>query len=212
MSDSETGTTETTKNKYELVGGNAAPVNPFGADTENQTAKEDRTEIQSDPFLQIEKEVSGFPTQEIPKPVHSNPAEDSVDTEVPKGFRLNPILVVAVAALLVLGICWMLGVFRKKAKPIDGNYRFVHVVANGEVVSPSQLSAYGVNTRDMAIKIDGDYADLTVFGFTGHCDFEQEGDNITITNGDKSMSGRVDVANGTVILLHNGSEIVFEKD
>ena len=211
MSDWVNGTTETKKNKYELVGGNAAPVNPFGAAEEYQAAKEARTEIESDPFLQIEKEVS-FRPQETPKPVQHHPVEDSTVPEAPKGFRLNPILVVAVISLLALGTCWMLGVFRKKANPIDGSYKFDHAVANGQFISPSQLNAYGVNTNGMAIKIDGEYADLTVYGFTGHCDFEQIGNEIKVTNGSKYMTGKASIAEGTVTLQHNGTDLVFSKE
>ena len=204
-------TTKTTKNKYQLVGEYTAPVNPFGADPENHAAREPRVENESDPFMQIEKEVSSFPTQEVPKPVHRTPAEDPVAPRAPKGFRLNPILVVAALSLLVLGTCWMMGVFRKREKPIDGDYKFTYVDVKGEKVTPSQLSAYGVNTRNMTIKIDGDYADLTVFGFTGHCDFEQVGNEITITNGSKYMTGKADISKGIVTLQHNGSNLVFEK-
>ena len=212
MSELVNGTTETKKNKYELAGGNVAPVNPFGADPENHSAKEERIETASDPFLQIEKEVSSFPTQETPKPVHREPEEAYVVPEETKRFRLNPILMAAAAALLIMGTCWAMGVFRKKAKPVDGSYRFDHVVANGDVVTPAQLSAYGVNTKDMSIKIDGDYADLTVFGFTGHCDFVQDGDKITVTNGSKQMSGKANITKGTVTLQHNGTDLVFEKE
>ena len=211
MSDWVNDTTETRKNKYELVGGNAAPVNPYGAAQEYYAAKGIRTETESDPFLQIEKEV-GFLPQETPKPVQHHPAEDSAAPEAPKGFRLNPILVVAVISLLALGTGWMLGVFRKKANPIDGSYKFDHAVANGKVVTPSQLYAYGVNTNGMAIRIDGDYADLTVFGFTGHCDFEQDGNDIKVTNGSKYMTGKASITEETVTLQHNGTDLVFEKE
>ena len=213
MSDRVDATTkEPTKNKYELVGGNAAPVNPFGSDPENHAVREARVEAESDPFLQIEKEVISFPTQEASKPVHNDPTEAYIVSEAPKGFRLNPILVVAVVALLALGTCWMLGVFRKKSDPIDGSYRFTHAVAKGSVVTPQQLSAYGVNTKNMTIAIDGDYADLTVFGFTGHCDFEREGNDFTIINGSKQMSGKASVAEGIVTLQHNGTDLVFKKE
>lgn len=213
MSDRVDETTkEPKKNKYELVGGNAAPVNPFGADPENQAVREARTEAEPDPYLQIEKEVISIPTQEAPKPVYGDPTEAYIVPEKTKGFRLNPILVVAAAALLVLGTCWMLGVFRKKSNPIDGSYRFTHAVAKGSVVTPQQLYAYGVNTKNMTIAIDGDYADLTAFGFTGHCDFVQEGNDFTITNGSKQMSGKASVADGIVTLQHNGTDLVFKKE
>ncbi len=207
--------TEPRKNKYELVGGNAEHSNPFGADPANHAVVEKRTEWAEDQFsssMQIEKEVGGCPLVETPKSVPVTPARDTEIPETPKGFRLNPILVVAAAALLVLGSCWMMGIFRKKSNSVDGSYRFTHVDVRGEEVSPDQLAAYGVNTKNMSLKIDGNEADLTVFGFTGHCDFTMEGDKFTITNGSKQMSGKADIAGNTVRLQNNGADIVFVKE
>ena len=210
--------TEPRKNKYELVGGNAVHSNPFGADPANQAVVEKRTEQAEDQFsssVQMEKEFSIYPTVETPKSVPGTPAvemESPEKPETPKGFRLNPILVVAAAALLVLGTAWMLGIFRKKSNSVDGSYRFTHVDVRGEEVSPDQLAAYGVNTKNMSLKIDGNEADLTVFGFTGHCDFTMEGDKFTITNGSKQMSGKADIAGNTVRLQNNGADIVFVKE
>ena len=212
MNDEELSMTEPRKNKYELVGGNAVHTNPFGADPGNHTAGEKHTEWNEaiSSSMQVEKAVSSF-REENPEDMHGTPVEDARIVDTPKRFRLNPILVVAVISLLALGTCWMMGVFRKKANPVDGTYRFTHVDVHGEKVLPEQLAAYGVNTKNTTIEIDGDKADLTVFGFTGHCDFTMVGDEFTITNGSKQMSGKADIANDTVRLQHNGSDLVFVK-
>ena len=207
--------TEAPKNKYELVGGNKVNSNPFGADPENheaRTAKADRAMDSEESSVEMVKEVYDRPVEVTHRPERVDYVKESEVAESGRWFHLNPVLVVAVASLLVLGTCWMLGVFKKPSSQLDGSYRFSYIETRGEVFTPAQLEALGARVNNTKIEIDGDSAKLTVFGFTGNCELEKNGDRIKITNGDKSMSGRSDIGNGEVILEHNGVDMVFEKE
>ena len=217
--------TETAKNKYQLVGGNAGPANPFGADPKNTEAKTfteptNPTIAKPTGYSAMTASTGGYdplsPGGYNPQqpagydPRYTPPGGPVVQ---PKSSNANVGMIIVIAAAAVILFLVFFALF--KGGKADGTYAFDHGEIGGLVVSKEQLqsmdnmSAYPLD--DFTIEISGKKGTFGMAGRTASCDVDISGDKITLSQGGMSMSGTIDTSAGKLTIEMAGAGLVFIK-
>ena len=191
---------------YQMVGGNAAPSSPFGADPAN------RAMMGAQNYGGYNPEPAGYDPYAQPEPI------PPVPTPAPKksntGLIIGIIAGVAVVAALV--VCWVLGVFGGGNKAANGNYKFDHAEYGGLTMDPNTMNealkqmGYNMDVSDFYLKIDGTKATVQLMGMTGTCSVKFNGDNVTFTENGRDIEGVFDEAAKTISLEQSGAKLIFK--
>ena len=195
MGDAAPQTPQAPMGGYPMQDGNAAPVNPFGADPAQQPAQNfggyDPNQPMTDPYAQN----MGVPAPVAPKKSNT-------------GLIIGIIVGVAVIAALV--IMWVLGVFGGGGGK-DGTYKLYSAKAYGINVDHDSLETFGLDSSKYSIKVSGSKATLDMAGNSASCDINFSGDTVTLSGDGQSLSGTYNSSDGTITLSVSGIEMTFKK-
>ncbi len=198
---------ETPKNKYRMSSVNETTeketsVNETSADVEKECIPESSYTVEHPSYDQ--------PSYNQPS-YNQAPVVDDTVVVKNKGFQFSPIVILVAVAVLVMGVLLVKDIFHKEPGTLDGQYEFAYAEADGREVSPEEARAWGVDAVGMTMDINGDSAVVTLHGVERECDLEVVGDEITLTRGDKVITGKVDLYEETITMEMNSGDVIFEK-
>ena len=210
---------DTSKNKYQLVGGNSETFNPFGADPENVAARTapvmmepsayDQRESGPSAYYQPQASPYGSPGASYnPYDQPPMPAEP-----VPQAKSANPnitFIVIGGAICIVLFLIFF-ALFRGRKTPAEGTYEFSYATAKGVSVSKAELQASGMNVEGFTLEVNGKHGKFSYMGRTADCDVKVDGSTISFVNGNETLDGTFDAGSGTITLEMNGAYLVFAR-
>ena len=198
---------ETPKNKYRM-----SSVNETSANVEKECIPESSYTVEHPSYDQPSYNQPSYNQPSYNQPTYNQtPVVDDTVVVKNKGFQFSPIVILVAVAVLVMGVLLVKDIFHKEPGTLDGQYEFAYAEADGREVSPEEARAWGVDAVGMTMDINGDSAVVTLHGVERECDLEVVGDEITLTRGDKVITGKVDLYEETITMEMNSGDVIFEK-
>jgi len=216
---------DTPKNKYQLVGGNSESFNPFGADPKNVAAR--TAPVMMDPqqessaydpggsgpsaYFQPQPGASPYGSPGGPYNPYDQPPMPAGPVPQLRSVNPNKSVIIIISAVCVLLFFIFFALFRGKKTPAEGTYAFSYATANGISVSKAELQASGTDVEGFTLEVNGKHGKFSFMGRTASCDVKVDGSKISFVSGGDSLDGTFDVDSGTITLEMNGAYLVFTR-
>ena len=221
----EKSSSNTPKNKYQLVGGNNEASNPFGADPENVAARTapaimdpqpgtsayDQPQSGSSAYYQPQSGPSSYGSAGSSFSPYDQPSGPAAPVPQGRSVNQNKSLIVIGAVIGVVLFLVFFALFRGNKTAADGTYEFSYATAKGVSVSKAELMADGTNVEDFELEVNGKRGKFSVMGRSASCDVKIDGSSISFVSGSDSLNGTFDSESGTITVEMNGAYLVFKK-